>query len=251
MQKKKTNICILTIHKGNIKHLKKTIHSVDSQCIEPLMHIILAKEICNYQIQSLKKKNRVFILNKKNDTSVFHGMNIIKKYSGDLPIIYLNSGDIFLDRNILYFIEKFHIFFNLNYVLIFSTLLQFKNFYFQIKHSFFKKKNYLPHSSFLYKNNLFNQKINFDVKFKISADGLLMKKIISRSRTVNKIAKNIVIQNLYGQSSVPSLKTCNWRWNEEFVSGFKELVKLLLSKFAPLGIYFLIIYFRKYIFFKK
>jgi hypothetical protein len=249
--KKKSNICVLTIHKGNIEALKETIFSVDTQSIEPFKHIVLAKEICNYQISFLKKKNREFILNKKEDKSLFHAMNILKKYSKNYPIIYLNSGDIFLCRSTLYYIDKFYLFLNLNYVLIFSTLLKINNFYFQIKDLFFKKKNYLPHSSFLCKNNFFNQKINFNVKFKISADGIWMKKIISRSRMVKKISKDIVIQNLYGQSSLPSLKTCNWRWNESLVSGIKEFIKLLICKLVNLNAYFLIIYFRKYNFFRK
>ena len=249
--KKKSNICVLTIHKGDIEKLKKTIFSVDTQNIEPFKHIVLAKETCNYKIYFLKKKNREFILNKKNDKSLYHAMNIIKKYSKNYPIIYLNSGDIFFCRRTLYYLDKFYRFFNLNYVLIFSTLLRVNNFYFQIKNFFFKNKNYLPHSSFLCKNNFFNEKINFDTKFKISADGIWMKKIILRSRMVKKIAKNIVIQNLYGQSSLPSLTTCKWRWNENFVTGIKELIKLIISKVVNLNIYFLIIYFRKYNFFKR
>ena len=79
----------------------------------------------------------------------------------------------------------------------------------------------------------------------------MMKKIILRSRQVKKIFHNIVIQNLYGQSSVPTLKTCNWRSNENLIEGIKEFIKLLISKFVGLNIYFFIIYFRKYIFFKK
>jgi hypothetical protein len=201
MKKKISNICILTIHKGSIKNLKKTIASVDSQSFAPLKHIILAKEICKYQISFFKKSNREFILNKKNDKSVFHGMNIVKKYSKDSSIIYLNSGDVFFNRNSLYYINKFHILLKFNYVLVFKTVLQVKNLYFDIKKNFFKDKNYLPHSSFVCKNNFFNQKIDFDVKFKISADGIWMKKIISRSRSVRKILITLVIQNLYGQSS--------------------------------------------------
>lgn len=251
MQKKKSNISVLTIHKGNLEQLKKTIYSVDNQSVEPLKHVILAREVSNYQIHFLKKKNREFILNKKNDKSVFHGMNIIKSYSGDYPIIYLNSGDIFLSKNTLHYIDKFYSFLNLNYALIFSTCLTVNNLYFEIKDFFFKKSNYLPHSSFLCKNSYFNQKINFDIKFKISADGIWMKKVISRSRKVIKISKTIVVQNLYGQSSLPSLRTCNWRWDESFISGLKELIKLLMSKLVSKNIYFLIIYFRKYYFFKK
>ena len=65
MQKKIGNICILTIHKGDLEYLKRTIRSVDIQSLQPIKHIILAKGICNYQIQSFKKENREFILNQE------------------------------------------------------------------------------------------------------------------------------------------------------------------------------------------
>jgi hypothetical protein len=248
---KRANICILTIHKGNLDYLKKTIRSVDAQSLRPLKHIILAKGVCNYQIQCLKKKNRNFILYKNADKSVYDGMNIIKKYSGDCAAIYLNSGDIFFSRNTLNYINKLHIFLNLNYVLVFATLLRFKKIFFKIKDLSFKKESYLPHSSFFFKNNYFNQKINFNPRFRITADGIWMKQIISRSRALKKISTNIVIQNLYGQSSMPNLKTCIWRWNEGSLSGIKEFIKLLISKMLPLSFYFLLIFYRKYYFFRR
>jgi hypothetical protein len=251
MLKKIGNVCILTIHKGDLEYLKRTIRSVDIQSLQPIKHIILAKGICNYQIQSFKKENREFILNKNTDTSVYDGMNIIKKYSRNRITIYLNSGDILLSRNTLYYINKFNLFLNLNYVLVFTTLLRFKDIFFNIKDLFFKKETYLPHSSFLFKNNYFNKKIDFNIRFKITADGIWMKKIISRSRDLRKIFTNIVIQNLYGQSSMPSLKTCVWRWGENPLSGIKELLKLLISKLVPISFYFLIIFCRKYNFFRK
>jgi hypothetical protein len=251
MLKKRANICILTIHKGNLNFLKKTISSVDNQSLKPLKHIILAKGVCNYQIQYLKKKNREFILNKNADKSLYNAMNIIKKHSSECATIYLNSGDVFLSRNTLYDINKFILFLNLNYILVFTTILKFKNLFFNIKNLSFKKKIYLPHSSFLFKNNYFNQKINFKTELKISADGIWMKQIISRSRALKKIFINIVIQNLYGQSSTPSLKTFIWRYNEDSFSGVKELIKLLITKLIPLNFYFLLIFYRKYNYFIK
>jgi hypothetical protein len=251
MLEKRANICILTIHKGNLDYLKKTIHSVDVQSLKPFRHIILAKGVCNYQIQCLKKKNREFILHKNEDKSLYDGMNIIKKYSGDCAVIYLNSGDIFFSRNTLSYINKFNLFLNLNYVLVFATLLRFKRIFFKIKFLYFKKKSYLPHSSFFFKNNYFNQKINFNPRIRIVADGIWMKKIISRSRSLKKISTNIVIQNLYGQSSIPSLKTFIWRLDEGLLSGIKEFIKLLISKMLPLSFYFLLIFYKKYYFLRR
>jgi len=83
------------------------------------------------------------------------------------------------------------------------------------------------------------------------ADGIWMKKIISRSRSLKKISTNIVIQNLYGKSSIPSLKTFIWRLDEGLLSGIKEFIKLLISKMLPLSFYFLLIFYKKYYFLRR
>jgi len=249
--KKHCQLCIITIHKGDLRFLKKTIVSIDNQNLLPIGHIIIAKNINNFQIQPYKKNFRVFFLNNKHDRSIYEAMNFAKKNLGNFPFFFLNSGDVLMERNTLYQISKSLYFLSLNYVLIFQTLLRVENLYFKIKMKFFKKKNYSPHSSFISQNSIFNKKINFEKKLKISADGNWMRDIIKKSRMVKKIPKNIVIQNLYGQSSLPSFKTCRWRWSENLVSSVKEFIKLIISKLMPLKIYFLIIYFRRYNFFKK
>lgn len=251
LNKKLCKFCVITIHKGDLKFLKKTIDSIDNQNLLPIRHIIVAKNINNFQIQPYKKDFRIFFLNNKHDRSIYEAMNLAKKKTGNFPIFFLNSGDIFLKRNSLYQMSRFLYFLSLNYVVVFQTLLRIKNLYFEIKKNIFKNKNYLPHSSFISQNDFFNKKIYFNKKFKISADGLWMKDIIKRSRMVKKIPKNIVIQNLYGKSSLPSFQTFKWKCREKLASGVKEFFKLIISKLIPLKIYFLIIYYRKYNFFKN
>lgn len=251
LNKNYCKVCIVTIHKGDLKFLKKTIDSIDNQSLFPLKHIVIAKNINNFQIQVYKKDFRVFYLNNKYDRSIYEAMNFAKKNLGNYPFFFLNSGDVLLHRNSLNQISKFINLLKLNYVLVFKTLLRIKTIYFNIKDRFFKNKDYLPHSSFISQNNFFNKKINFKYKFKISADGYWMKDIIKRSRMTKKIPKNIVIQNLYGKSSLPSFNTIIWRLREKPVSGAKEFIKLVMSKLVPLNFYFTIIYFRKYRFFNK
>jgi len=143
MQKKKSNLCIVTVHKGNLNNLKATIKSIDAQNIKPSVHIIVAKNICNYQIYFFKKKNRLFFLNK--DNSIYDAMNFGKAVSKNLPLLFLNSGDFFLNKTTLFNINKFFLLTKLNYILIFGTQLKYDNILFKININFFKKKKYILH----------------------------------------------------------------------------------------------------------
>ena len=241
-----SDICIVTIHKGNLFNLKKTIKSVNMQISQPKLHLVVASGVYNYQINCLRKKNRKFILNQ--DVSIYNAMNIAKKCAGKIPILYLNSGDFFFSKESLFFINKFIKKIYLNYVLIFATLLTNDNTYFSIKRKVFNKSSYLPHSSFICINDYFNKKINFDYNNKITADGIWMRAIIKKSRNVIKYYNNLAIQNLNGQSSMPSFKNIKYRWHESKFSAFKEFVKLSILIFLKKSLYFRFIYFYKYTF---
>ena len=244
-------ICIITIHKGDLKFLKRTIASIDRQSLLPAKHIIVAKNINNFQMQFCKKNYRFVYLNNKKDKSIYDAMNFAKNRTENLPIFFLNSGDILNDRNSLYRVAKFEKLLNLNYTLIFQTLLRVKNTYFQIKKFFFKDKGYLPHSTFLSPNNFFYKKINFNIKHKISADGYWMRNVIKKSRAVKKIDENIVVQNLYGLSSFPTGASIVWRFDENMLTGIKEVIKFILSKLIKKTLYFKFIHFRRYNHFKS
>lgn len=237
-------ISIVTINYDNLNELKKTIKSIDNQKIKPFRHIVVSKKLKLFQIKKYRKKYREFILDK--DNSLFNAMNIGKKYSLNCPLIFLNSGDIFYNKSATQFIKKYCKNLKNNEVVIFKTVLKNKNEYFYPKNKYFKNKNYLPHSSFIFFNSKDKSKINFDEKMPITADGKWMREILKKSNKLIKDEKFLVIQNLDGQSSTPTLITVNQRLRENFVSGLKEIVKLLIKLFLSKRLYFRLIYLNKY-----
>jgi len=98
----KKNIVIITVHKGPIKFLKQTLKSIDNQLVRPTHSIVIAKDICLYQIQGLKNKNRTFIINK--DTSIYSAMNIALQHFliKNNFIIFLNIYFFFFDKRIIF-----------------------------------------------------------------------------------------------------------------------------------------------------
>ena len=102
--KLKNSIAVITINKDCSKDLAKTIRSVDNQYLRPNMHLIVAKKIDNTLVKKFKKKYRKFIIGK--DNSLFNAMNIGLKNTWKYNIIFLNSGDIFLDNKSIFNIKK-------------------------------------------------------------------------------------------------------------------------------------------------
>ena len=136
--------------------------------------------------------------------------------------------------------------FHKNKVVVFKTVLVNKKDFFYPKNKFFRKKNYLPHSSFIFFNSKPNSDIYFDEKMIITADGKWMKEILKKSNGLVKANYNLVIQNLDGQSSDPSIRTIYYRFNENILSGLKETIKFFINFLFGKKLYFRIVYFNKY-----
>jgi hypothetical protein len=85
---KKKKLAIITIHKGNLKNLKKTVLSVDRQTIYPDLHLLIIKTIgFNHSRIFTNKKRKVII---SNDNSLYEAMNIGIENSKDFNIVFLN-----------------------------------------------------------------------------------------------------------------------------------------------------------------
>lgn len=247
---KLSNLTIVTINYDNLSDLVRTIESVDSQELKPYKHIIVSKKIKYKQITKLKKKNRIFLLNK--DKSLYNAMNIGLKHTLNSNVLFLNSGDYFYNRNCINLISKYKNYLNQNKVLIFKTVLKNKNDYFYPTNKYFKNKAYLPHSSFVffYSKNLKN--IKFNEKKRITADGDWMREIQRKSSGIVKINKSFVIQNLDGQSSTPTAWSITQRLHENYWEGLKEILKFIIKVILPSEKYFRFIYFFKYkVYFKN
>lgn len=244
MTKEVLKLNIITIIYDSISELTKTIKSIDSQRIKPNKHIIVSKKLKYSQLKKFKNKYRHFILGK--DKSLYNAMNVGKKNSVNRAVLFLNGGDFFINNEAISDILKFKKELYKNKILIFKTVLMNNNDFFYPKKSYFEKKTYFPHSSFIFFNSKSKANIDFNEKMIISSDGKWMREIVRESVSIKKINKNLVCQVLDGQSSIPKLKTVYYRFNENFFSGVKEIIKYILLNILRRNLYFRLIYLNKY-----
>ena len=241
------NLVIITVHTGPIIFLKKTLQSIDTQIVAPHHNIVVASRTSLYRTKHLKKKNRTFVINK--DKSIYNAMNIAlrDKVIKNNYIIFLNSGDIFLNKRSIFNVKKY---FLPKKIVIGSTILNLESDYYQIKKYFFEKKKYSPHGSFFCDSSLLNSSKKsdfFDEKRLIDADGLWMSRIINNNKKkLIKIYKNISIHSLGGVSTTPSIKTIEHYFKINLILCFKEFIKFILKILLRKKFYFRFIYFVKY-----
>jgi hypothetical protein len=241
------NLVIITVHRGPIIFLKKTLQSIDTQILAPHHNIVVASRTSLYRTKYLKKKNRTFVINK--DKSIYNAMNIAlrDKVIKNNYIIFLNSGDVFLNKRSIYNIKKY---FLLKKVIIGSQILNLDSDYYQIRKYFLLKKKYSPHGSFLCHSSLLSLSIKenfFNEKHSIDADGLWMSRIINNNKKkIIKINENITIHSLGGISTTPSIKTIRHYFKINLILCLKECLKFIIKKLFTNKIYFRIIYLLKY-----
>ena len=95
---KKKSFTIITIHKGDINLLKKTIFSVDKQSNKPYRHLVISADLKLSECKKFRKKYRSFILGQ--DNSIYNAMNIGLQKTKKNYVLFLNSGDCFVNNNV-------------------------------------------------------------------------------------------------------------------------------------------------------
>ena len=248
----KANLVVITVHKGPIQKLKNTLRSIDTQICAPYRNIVIAKNISLYQIANFKKKNRIFILNK--DKSIYNAMNIGLRNTirNDKFIIFLNSGDTFFDKKVIFHVKKY---FMQNIPIVGRQILRYNKNFYSIRKYFANKNDYLPHGSFFCPPRAMHsasKSIKFDEKHKIDADGIWMKEVISACKNnFKKINTTVSVLELGGISTNPSASTALHYAKINFYSSIKEFIKFILRLTVGNNLYYKIIYFFKYKHVKK
>ena len=238
----KNELSIITIHSGEKNNLIKTLDSIDNQVKKPTLNLVIIKKIKNFNYSQYKKKYRKFIVGK--DKSLWNAMNIGLKNTKKMNILFLNSGDVLYKNNTVQVINN-KIKFNNGKILIFKTILKFKNLIFLPKKKFFKDNKYSPHPSFI-RPKINSKKIEyFDKNNYINADGVWMKnlKLSYKYKKINIISS---VYQLGGQSSKPSLISVIKLMNDSFISFLKEFIKFILYRFMTEKNYYKLIYSTKF-----
>ena len=89
-------LSIVTIHKGPISDLKKTLDSVIKQEIFPFEQIVITPKLPTYFINRYNKSFLKFLVGK--DKSIYNAMNKgLQQITGN-NVIFLNSGDEFYKK---------------------------------------------------------------------------------------------------------------------------------------------------------
>lgn len=236
-----TKISIVTVHGGSGYDLQKTLNSVDNQIVHVDMHIVVAKNLRNFNCDKYKKNYRKFIIGK--DKSLWNAMNIGQQHCKNFNILFLNSGDTFYNRFAVYNLKKFINCNNKSYT--FKTLLVLKEIFFSPKLKYFNSKSYRPHPSFVRSsiNRVYLNK--FNETNLINADGEWMDKEMQVYQNI-KINKYLTTHYLGGRSSKPTLQSVKSLITYSYLSGYKEFIKLLLSKMTNYKAYYKLIYLFKY-----
>jgi hypothetical protein len=216
------SLAIITIHKGKFANLLKTIKSVDIQKKKPSKHIIIARCLSNIQLKYINSKFKTLIHNK--DKSIYNAMNIGLKITKKNHLLFLNSGDCFVNKNITEYI--YNLIKKEKKCLIFKTQIVYKNKYYIPKNNFFLSNNYFPHPSFV-RPPVKKELIIFDESFKIISDGIWMKNHLN-NYNFKKIDMIIAQHHIGGISSVPSLDLLKDKIKISFFQFLTEFVKLVL-----------------------
>jgi len=217
------SLAIVTIHKGKFADLLRTTTSVDLQKKKPLKHIVVARNLELSQLKSIKAKYRIVIHNQ--DKSIYNAMNIGLKLTTNNYLLFLNSGDSFVNNNIISCI--FNFIKKEKRCLIFKTQIVYKNRCYFPKYKFFTSGNYLPHPSFIRPPIKRVRIYKFNENLKIISDGIWMKKNLKKY-DYKKIDKIITKHYIGGVSSVPSLNLIQDKAKVSFWESFKECIKLIL-----------------------
>lgn len=161
-------ISIITVHKNNLEGLIKTCKSISTQDWPYFEHILIdgnsEEEGVHSWLESSNNKATKTII--EQDNGIYDAMNKGLKHATGLWILFLNSGDIFKERNSLNQLKDN---FKQNYAFIYCD--------FHINDKLMNQKdifnfglfNNVCHQTILYHKRILGD-FKFDTSFKVSAD---------------------------------------------------------------------------------
>ena len=167
-------ISVITINRNNCQGLRQTIQSVLSQTFTNYEYIIIDGDSTDGSVAEIKlHESKLSYWNSEPDTGVYNAQNKgIAQATGDY-LIFLNSGDVFCNENVLF--ELIHN--SNNEAIVFGNIVfktgegSLKPFQYPDHLTFeFFLKDTLPHPCTLIKKELFKKYGSYKEYIKICAD---------------------------------------------------------------------------------
>lgn len=200
-------ISIITINYNNAEGLEKTILSVVSQSYKNIEYIVVdgGSEDDSKNV-ILKNEPYISCWVSEKDNGIYHAMNKGIKYSTGDYLLFLNSGDILMDNDVIGKMITY-----LDKDIVYGDLIQqisteeevYCDFPDKIEFSYLFEK-YLPHPSLFIKLDLFKKNGYYDEKYKIVADWAFYVKAIGKCGATYRHAPLVISRyNMEGISSKP------------------------------------------------
>ena len=192
----KIKISIITVTFNSEKTIRDTIESVLSQDYDNIEHVIIdgdSKDNTIEIVRSYGDKISYFISEK--DDGIYDAMNKGIKLAEGTWTIFLNSGDIFYDENILLnfskILEKKD-----EDVIHADTVVRYENMKYNSSSKIFNHKTHrIPfcHQSSFTKTSILNKNL-FNLKYKLSSDFELFLRLFKQKKKFTKV--NMIIAEI-------------------------------------------------------
>ena len=166
-------LSIITINYNNLEGLKRTVESVINQTWQEFEYVVIDGGSTDRSAEYIESQsNRIDYWVSEPDKGIYNAMNKgIAKATGEY-LLFLNSGDDFVDVKVL---EENYTHLIKNDIICFNINVENQNGFFvkkcpeQLTFSFFFNDT-LPHQSTFIKRDLFHKYGYYDEDFKIIAD---------------------------------------------------------------------------------
>ena len=241
-------LSIITINYNNYSGLQKTMKSVFEQIWKDFEYIIIdggSNDGSNEHIESNSNKLSYWVSEK--DKGIYNAMNKgILKSTGEF-LLFLNSGDYFVNSNSLFkFIKKVDSKFDIIYgdwYQIFSSGQIYESIYpDDLTFYFLAFQSGLPHQSTFIKRQLFLEYGLYDENLVITADWKFFLNLIFKIQVPYiHINQKLVFYNLEGVSSKPEFINLQNKEKEQILkSDFPNYLKIrdLIKKREAINFYY-------------
>lgn len=215
-----------------------TLRSIDAQSVTDFQNVVVISKITESEKKDLlsefSRSGRKFIIGE--DSSLYNAMNLGLKSSIGTHVLFLNSGDFFLNQKSL---EKVVRSLNLNRNLSFSVCFTWGDLEFVKPTERAHLCRNFPHPGFV--ANIHEEKIPFNESRLIDADFIWMQEY-QDLYCVDSFKDVISVFTLGGVSNYPTFKSIKVRFsNQGYVRGFEEIARFLTRVLFGTKNYYLLV----------
>lgn len=196
-------LSIVTINKDNAEGLEKTIKSIINQSYSDFEYIIIDGASKDSSVDVIKNhENKITYWISEPDNGIYNAMNKGIKVAQGEYVIFMNSGDIFIDNNVLsnVFFEERRADILAGYVVFNKKKKRQETLPDNITFFYFMK-SMVWHQSTFTKRTLFEELGGYDEDLKISSDWkFALLAICLYNKSIEIIKHNIVLVDATGIS---------------------------------------------------